>query len=255
MSKKSDKKPGQIQVFWTKHFENKKKVTNDECTDALIKLLKEKAGDEKDDNKKEDESRRQFASLVASRVFWPVEEKDSGTSTIVTKASILFACKNSTFGNWQTLFPTIAENFDAPDMPLPQLQCFFGRADFESQIKSKLKESGDYCLRFHDEGGFELCYCRKMHGNTVPVQERIIRRNLKNKPIFWQWSESVARIGGKKTVLHNFDSVNSFIKTMKDKKLIKNPIVSSAYKTLLNQGSGKTKGRIDEIMDSIPPSS
>jgi len=253
MAQASEKKPGPITVFWTEHFDKKTEVSNAECTEALIKLLEKQDEKEPPSYQKDDKSRREFASLVASRIFWPVEDKDSGTSHNVTKKSIYFACKKKTFGNWETLFPEIAKNFDDPKMPMSQLQCFWGRADFESVIKKHLKKEGDYCMRFNDDGGFELCFCKKMHGDSKCVRETIVRRKLKKEGVVFQWEESVAKVGGNKIEKRNFNNVCLFIKKMTEKKCIKNAkTVGSAYKTMVSPKVGsKAIGMMDEITKAM----
>merc|ERR1712142_914951 len=75
----------------------------------------------------------------------------------VTKASIIFACRNNTFGPWPNLFQTIKENLMDETRPIDIFDIFCGHTDLDS-VHKKLKNYGDYCMRYHDEGGFQLCY-------------------------------------------------------------------------------------------------
>jgi len=188
-----------------------------------------------------------FAQKWTNLIFCPEDGN-------VTKSSLFFACKKNTFGSWSTLFQTIYENLHDETLPIEPMNYFFGRTDVKS-IEKRLKSDGQYCLRYHDEGGLELCILKQKQGGTQIRKERIEKRKLKEKGVVWKWEETVARIGGSKVVTHYFGNVGEFLKELKDKKIIGEPVMfNSAYKTL--QGSGKkVKGQNaaeEKIMEHLP---
>jgi len=274
MAQTSPKKRSEIKEFWKKYFDGKDKVSSDDFQQALIQHLEEQAGEEKEkeqtDEEKEKEQtdkdkkkklpaynkdkecRRLFAKGLANQVFWPVE----GGKGFVTVASIIFACKKNNFGPWPTLFQTIFDNlYDAdPSQQLQTIDFFYGRSDFES-LQEKLKNTGSYCLRYHDDGGLELCFHKMSKSGSEYKREKIERKKFKNKPVQWRWEQSVAQIGGSKIVTHDFANVRQLIKHLKEKKVLLEPVMgNSAYKTMQGGDKKKPKGQLTEeekIMKSM----
>jgi len=247
-----------IKKFWDEHFKGKTEVSNKDFEKALVKHFKKEADEKEKKESKEDlgynesdKSRELFAKSVASQVFWPESDKGSDHSSNVTKASIFFACKKPTFGPWATVFETIAANLQDPTTSTQQVNFFYGRADFDSVIKRKLNKPGTYCMRFHDEGGLELCICKMGQDGPIYKREKITRKKFKK--VVWRWEESVAKIGGHKKKNHDFNNVGEFLKHMKKNQYIKEAVMfGSAYKTMSDTPISKDQGdREIEIMKSM----
>jgi len=233
MSKASEqkvtkKKPSPIQAFWSKHVVEDK-VDNVKCAKALKKHFDEIKLEEKEEFK-ENEYRDALAKRIARQVFWPKDTEKTGKSPHVTKASILFACKTKTFGPWSTLIETIHQYFfeDTTTPATNIMDSFFGRAHLE-YIDKKLINHGDYCLRYHDEAGFELCMKKNAKDGVKIVQEQIVRKKFKASGLKWYWEEKIAKVGGCSIKKHNFDKISDFIKEVQKQIKTKPVMFLSPY--------------------------
>jgi len=243
------KKPGHIAEFWKKYLDDEGEVQNAKFLTALIKYLEEHENEENKENIKvpsfkNKKSRELFAKRVTNQIFWP--DPESKENDIVTKASIIFACKKSTFGPFITLFQTISENLSSTDLPFQPIDFFWGHSDL-SRITKRLKKEKSYCMRYHDDGGFEICIRKVVEDGSDPSlrRERIKRMNLKSKGVIWRWEEQIAMIQGMKINKHDFGSVGAWLKELKDKEIIEEPVMyGTAYRSYVDK---KNKNRDHEV--------
>merc|ERR1712080_178198 len=131
---------------------------------------------------------------------------------------------------------------------------FFGRSDFESIIKTKLKEDGNYCLRYHgDKGGIEVCCYRVANCGPHWKKEKIERKVVKNKGVMWRWDESVAQTSGKKIVTQYFKNIGDFIKHLKKKWRIGEAVLhDSVYMHTMLEGKSESQDALKkQIMNTI----